>query len=69
MINVQFPLCDLHYTTISMMVTDKLAQGLVCNACSTAVSHMGVFFFNITMQIVETVCLFVCFFVFTELIV
>lgn len=26
-----------------MMVTDKLAEGLVCSTCSTAISHMGGF--------------------------
>lgn len=26
-----------------MMVTDKLAEGLVCSTCSTAISHMGEF--------------------------
>lgn len=51
--------------TISLMVTDKLAQGLVCSACSIAVLRMGglgfflfvwwVFlFFNITLLTVET---------------
>ena len=52
--------CDLRCMTISMMIADKLAQGLVCTACFTAVSHVGgfcfvLFFFNTTTLIVETV--------------
>lgn len=35
------PFCDLHYMTISVMVTDKLAQGLVCSTCCMTVSHVG----------------------------
>lgn len=61
------PFCDLHYMTISVMVTDKLAQGLVCSTCCMTVSHVGglwffwffllffLFVFYTTMLIVETV--------------